>query len=126
MFGLNNRLSSKEANPALTLANIEVLLHRVYRLQDRSLDTGVDNDLGKVIGGEYSESPAFVNKQYQKGQILAPLQILDMICRTLYAERVHLAWNYIVLHDQETSCLIQVQHDFKDMVYEHTKKRTNE
>ena len=126
MFGFNNRFSSEEANPALTLANIEVLLHRVYKLQDRSLDKGLDNDLGKVIGGEYPENSAFVNKQYQKSQILTPLQILDMLYRTLYAERLHLAWNYIGLHDRATICLIQVHHEFKDMVYELTQKWINE
>lgn len=115
-FIFRDRFSSKTHNSVLTLANVEVLLHKVWHKMGRTTDTEMGTDLGQVLGDEYSKTSAFVNRQLNKYQILTPLQILDMLCRTLHAERVHLVFNYFSLHDISTSVLLQVYEEFKDDV----------
>jgi hypothetical protein len=113
-----DRFCLDSGNSALTLASIEVLSHKIINNNERTTDTGLGNALNQVIKDEYSKTSALANRQYQGSQVLSPLQILDMLCRTIYAERSHLAFNYVGLHQRSTQVLKQMYEEFKEEVRE--------
>lgn len=98
----------------ITLSDIEVMLQKVYNTRGRTTDTGLSTNLDSVIKDEHCEHSSFVNQQFQKSQIITPLQVLDMLCRALNAEKTRIAFDYLTLHELATKILLSVYEEFKD------------
>lgn len=117
---LIDRYTTKSQTAEISLSNIEVFLHKVYSKNKHTHNSGLGTDLSQILLDSNSKSSTFANRQHAT-QILSPLQILDMLCPTLYAERIHLNFNYLGLRIRSHFFLVQVNQDFKDALYEAVK-----
>jgi len=98
------------------LAGIEKMFQTVFDKNGRSFDSANSSDMSYVIFDDSSRRSTLIHQHYQQSQTLSPLQVLDMLCRTVHAERMHLSFDYLHIHQTSTLVLRGLCERFKDQL----------
>lgn len=80
-------------------------------LEDRHLITDMNR---YAIEGKYSDRFSYVQHQYQRTHTLTQLQLLDLLCQNVHAERAQHAFDYLALHEKCYQALLEVRDEFQD------------